>query len=1325
MLERWRPARAGLINVWRYLEETFEFHGGRLLLRGPNGSGKSMALELLFPFLLDARALPTRLSSAAKSRGGLYDRIMTGSDHPDRTGYAWAEFVRDGQAFTVGVRLRASTASAKATSDWFTTSRRVGHDLLLLDENRSALSKKQLAEVLGEDGHLYASADDYRNAVRQRLFPGYTEKQYDAVISALLALRKEKVSQDLTPARLSEILTASLPPVDEHDIAEIAEGFEKLDRRRDELAALERDRDQVRKLLARQRAYARAVLLAEANSVRAAETNRDNVTKDERRAREDLEHANEEAAEIVDKQRTGIQRTEAIAAEIDTLKNLDAYRQGAALEPLRDELRRSENLARDAASAVTRRTEAEVHARTELTRRREEAETARGNLESSRAELNVAADGIGAEATVDRAAGESTFDVGDSLLEAWCDSRRRQLEEVHAAAQNHAEAVTTRRFREERLDEDRAVHDGAVEQRFGIEAALEATRLAYSEAVRTWVSECRTLQFELPVAASDPHVVRRALEQRASAIRSSFAVRRADLERRRADREVERDSLEAERSELVAGREIEPEAPGWRTPRGESATPLWRLVDFRDDCEEQVRGGIEVALLASGILDALVMPDGRFAGQDADVVLASGTLLEGRTLADVLVPVEETSVSTDVISRILRSVRLQESSPAFNAGPASTAVGPDGGFKIALLEGRANVEPARFIGAAARERERAQRIAALNEALVMLMRDEAAIRAQIDATEREENALDAEVEATPDGTHVLEGVLALERALADVESCSARVQSSESALHEAEALVRNAQRQLAALAARYELPTDDQALAEQARALDRFKRIADAWMTRRRQLDRAGDERERATERCEERAADLREAQNTLESHERHARELKSRLDALEQTVGSDFQEIVARLSALSDERRSLEERRHVLESKRVELAGRVGKLDEQLTQASRERERAEAERDAAHRRFVACVVDGIGRDADHEVDAGALGAGLSAVLDAARATAQRFSDVTADQQAIQRLHTHVVEMIHLCRQTISARVDLSHEQSVAGWWLLRTLAGGIRRPVGEYAASLDQDLSAARTELKDEEHRLFDETLSGSVRAAVAERIRRSRDLVDRMNEELSRVRTHAAGVQVRLRWDVDPEQPDAVRSARRLLLKDPADLVDSEREALYGFFRARIEQVRTEVETATGWEERLRAVLDYRVWHRFTLELAHRDWDGYLAATSARLQRLSTGERSLALHLPMLASIGAHYAAGTNGHEAGCPRLILLDELFAGVDTANRAQLFELLVTWDLDAVLTSDHEWCAYSTLDAIAIHHLHADGDEPVTSSRFMWDGRRRLPAPVAG
>ena len=45
--------RAGVLNVWQYDEQVFDFADGRLLLRGTNGAGKSKTLEMLLPFVLD------------------------------------------------------------------------------------------------------------------------------------------------------------------------------------------------------------------------------------------------------------------------------------------------------------------------------------------------------------------------------------------------------------------------------------------------------------------------------------------------------------------------------------------------------------------------------------------------------------------------------------------------------------------------------------------------------------------------------------------------------------------------------------------------------------------------------------------------------------------------------------------------------------------------------------------------------------------------------------------------------------------------------------------------------------------------------------------------------------------------------------------------------------------------------------------------------------------------------------------------------------------------------------------------------------------------
>jgi len=54
--------------------------------------------------------------------------------------------------------------------------------------------------------------------------------------------------------------------------------------------------------------------------------------------------------------------------------------------------------------------------------------------------------------------------------------------------------------------------------------------------------------------------------------------------------------------------------------------------------------------------------------------------------------------------------------------------------------------------------------------------------------------------------------------------------------------------------------------------------------------------------------------------------------------------------------------------------------------------------------------------------------------------------------------------------------------------------------------------------------------------------------------------------------------------------------------------------------------------------------------------------------------------------------------PRLILLDEAFIGIDKPTRARLMGLLVSFDLDFVMTSELEWGCYANAPGAGICQL---------------------------
>ena len=95
MTDRFKPSRAGVINIWDYVDEEWAFADGRLALRGHNGSGKTKALEVLFPFVLDGMADSRRLDPFSGENRTMKSNLLFRGQESEY-GYVWMEFARAG-----------------------------------------------------------------------------------------------------------------------------------------------------------------------------------------------------------------------------------------------------------------------------------------------------------------------------------------------------------------------------------------------------------------------------------------------------------------------------------------------------------------------------------------------------------------------------------------------------------------------------------------------------------------------------------------------------------------------------------------------------------------------------------------------------------------------------------------------------------------------------------------------------------------------------------------------------------------------------------------------------------------------------------------------------------------------------------------------------------------------------------------------------------------------------------------------------------------------------------------------------------------------------
>ncbi|MEV8374766.1 SbcC/MukB-like Walker B domain-containing protein [Kribbella sp. NPDC056861] len=398
----------------------------------------------------------------------------------------------------------------------------------------------------------------------------------------------------------------------------------------------------------------------------------------------------------------------------------------------------------------------------------------------------------------------------------------------------------------------------------------------------------------------------------------------------------------------------------------------------------------------------------------------------------------------------------------------------------------------------------------------------------------------------------------------------------------------------------------------------------------------------------------------------------------------------------------------------KTNLAREIGELGSRLETATADHATAVAHRDDAAGRFRRLTVGTFPMDSDlpnvAEFNDGLAGSdGVRTALDAARRVAAAWPSLPHAPNHLADAVRLLAQSVHECRETLRSRADLDVETDEEVQ-VLAAIVDGLRVGAAELLRILRHDADQSRLEITDQERELFDRTLTGDTRRHLASRIRQANEMVDKMNLRLAQVKT-ASKVAVQLVWQVAPELAAGTRSARQLLLKNPADLSDADRESLHRFLRDRVELARTD-DTATTWAEQLAQVFDYTAWHHFVVKVDRGRGDGLQPLTRKLHGALSGGEKAIALHLPLFAVVAAHYESVLDA-----PRVILLDEVFVGVDSANRGQVFALLAALDLDLMLTSDHEWCTYAELPGIGIHQLvtAVDGDDAVTTARFTWDG----------
>jgi uncharacterized protein (TIGR02680 family) len=1335
---RFQPVRAGIVGLWDYTETNFAFADGRLVLRGANGSGKTKALEVLFPFVLDGRLDPRRLDPFSGENRTMKENLLwrgTDAGH----GYAWIEFAGPaGDApgtrhVTVGVGLRAQRHRPTPGAWFFVAEGRVGEDFDLVVDHRP-VTRRELTDVLGDV--VVERSSEHRRRVDETLF-GLGPERYEAMLDLVLTLRRPMLAKDLDPRRLSETLSRGLRPLDDDLLEQVARSF-------DDLEAVQRDLDQLaaadeaaREFLTAYRGYLRtqarhradgAIEAAAAHATAGEREDAAHRALDEARAAEAMAEAETAEAE---------QRLAADRARRDALRASEAYTTAGQLEHL-------EQAVRDRADEVTRAERrrdaaAEEAQRAEVTRAEEERRHARATAEVERVRPRLEA-----------AAPEAGVDFGTADAHGTADEVRRRLGARTAARRADLQAVRTlvdavedaeRRALEAERSVGRAEEaDAAADRELrAAETAVSDVRRQLADALRAWADahaevvdadDLTAVLDVVPTAGGDDgRLPAEVWRERLAGRRDEATSERARLDRTREDLAEQRATLAERRQAILDERDDAPPPVAWRGAGRErrAGAPLWRLVRFADEVTPTAAAGIEAALEATGLLDAWVTPDGGLADEAHDAFLlvpgaaapdadrpvppvpGQSGAVGPPTLAEVLVPEEQDEVPAAVVARLLATIPRGPDAGA--DAPADVTVGEDGRYRLGPLAGHHRLDAPRYLGATARANHRAARATALQAEIDELDREDARVTARLAELTGWLGAADAATAALP-------GTAALQGRLREAQLAAGRRHQARTALDVARADEQAVRRELTDRRSELRreagargLPADAAGVASVAEALQRFESDGAELVRTLGLADARAEALASATERAAATSTALEQADRELTSRRGEHETRAVELDTLRARMGAEVTSVLEELGEVEAAISAGDERLHELAARMRETAARRGQAEGEVRAAGEAVAVAAERRQRDEQRLAVLARPDL---------AGALGLSHTAELSTGQlltAVDELTTGVSASDERRKAAQTRITRGLEDLERALGSgyRPAWDVEDDV----IVVTVSDdtGVR-PLAAFADQLAAQRAEQEALLTSRERALFEDTLLTSVCGQIHVRIQTTRDLVATMDEQM-RSRRLSSQQTVGVAWRALDTATPEWKHVHRLLDQDPAHFGPDQLDELRRHFSAEIKAARA-ADPQAPYRELLADVLDYRTWRRFELFLVEADGSESLL-TRARHARLSGGEKAASLHLPLFAAAHAAFA----GARDDCPRLLGLDEAFAGIDDQGRSELLSLSVTFDLDLFMTGYDLWAVDPAVPAVAHYDLlHLPDAHAVSSLLVLWNGRELVEGPDA-
>ncbi|MDD2981674.1 MAG: SbcC/MukB-like Walker B domain-containing protein, partial [Hespellia sp.] len=774
----------------------------------------------------------------------------------------------------------------------------------------------------------------------------------------------------------------------------------------------------------------------------------------------------------------------------------------------------------------------------------------------------------------------------------------------------------------------------------------------------------------------------------------------------------EQTEIEPERSEMIQTSREALEKAGIKT------VPFYKAVEFAEDLTEEECARLEMQLQMMGILDALVVPS-EMAGQVihqfpqlADTMLYVDKM-GGSSFGKLRVNEELTEELKEATAKILSNI--QEKSGNSNG----IYIGVQGEFQQGILRGKSKAsDAAAFIGTLARKRKKEQLLRELQEKLDLQRHIAEELLEKKNQIKERQKVLESEYQKQPNFEEI-------NKLLSDMVRCELELNYMEAQLEQERKKAEESEHQSnefyqIVLQTCKELPygrtvTGYQEAEEKAeeyqqiwKELENCIRILENVQQ---ELIREQGQSEREEERRDEAFQEKRTWSRKAEAFAIEVQKYEEYLNLPEnKEKAKQIDLLKVEAKDITEELKGLEKRLTELQTRLSVLfegeEGKKIKLQEAIKEETFLRSYFEEELDLhlvlerETKTIPECAKQAVTllRDSDR-------GREPQDVLNALyRVYQQHNSNLSQYGTALEDCFEGGEE-IRATRRRVR----------IASTW------NGKKLYLEEFYQTIRNTIDETELLIQEKDRELFEDILSQTISQQLTDRIAESRRWVQDMSELMKGIDT-SMGLTFSLSWKPKSAENDAeldTNDLEHILLRDRELLTMEDIERVARHFRSKIKTEKLKLLENSGamnYMELVRDALDYRRWFEFQMSYKRNQEDKKILSNAA-FNRFSGGEKAMAMYVPLFAAVNAQYKKASKPDH---PRMIALDEAFAGVDDKNISSMFQLVESLDFDYIMNSQALWGCYDTVKGLKIAELLRPlNSQIITVIQYIWNGHERI------